>query len=61
MIQIGTQMKICRKCDKKITYENRVKYHNYPGIQRICKPCKLEEARKHNAKKYKAIKENPIW
>jgi hypothetical protein len=54
-------MKICRKCDKEITYENRVKYHNYPGIQRICKPCKLEESRKHNAKKYKAIKENPIW
>ena len=54
-------MKICRKCNKKIKYKDQVKYHSYPGIQKICKPCKLEESRKYNEKKYKAIKENPIW
>ena len=52
---------ICRKCDKPIKYKDRVRYSNCPGIQKICKPSKLEQSRKHNAKKYKTIKDNPIW
>ena len=54
-------MRECRVCEKKIKFKDRVKYYNYPGIEKICKPCKLEQSRKHNEKKYKAIKENPIW
>ena len=46
---------------KTIKPKDQLRYHNYPGIQKICKPCKLEASRKHNAKKYKTIKENPIW
>ena len=53
-------MKKCRKCDKTIKPKDQLRYHNYPGIQKICKPCKLEASRKHNAKKYKTIKDNPI-
>ena len=54
-------MRKCRACKKQIKFKDRVWYHNYPGIQRICKPCKLEQSRKHNEKKYKAIKDNPLW
>tara|TARA_R100000808_G_scaffold710_2_gene3432 strand:+ start:533 stop:697 length:165 start_codon:yes stop_codon:yes gene_type:complete len=54
-------MKVCRVCNEKISYKNQLRYYNYPGVQKICKPCKTKELRKHNAKKYKTIKENPLW
>ena len=54
-------MKLCRKCKKEITYKNRIKYYNYPGIQKICKPCRRKETRDHNRRKYEAIKKNPLW
>ncbi len=54
-------MRICRKCGDRITYKNQLRYHNYPGFQKICKPCKTKELKKHNAKKYKTIKDNPLW
>ena len=54
-------MKICRVCSNEIEFKNQLKYYNYPGIQKICKPCKKIELKKHNDKKYKTIKENPLW
>ena len=54
-------MRECRVCEKKIKFKDRVKYYNYPGIEKICKPCKFEQSGKHNEKKYKAIKDNPLW
>ena len=54
-------MKICRVCSNEIEFKNQLKYYNYTGIQKICKPCKKIELKKHNDKKYKTIKENPLW
>ena len=54
-------MKICRKCSSKIEYKNQLKYTNYPGIQNICKPCKDKEVKGYNDKRYKTIKDNPLW
>ena len=48
-------MKVCRMCNEKISYKNQLKYYNYPGVQKICKPCKKSELKKHNDKKYKTI------
>ena len=58
---IGVNMKVCRKCGDNITRKNQLRNYYYPGIQNICKPCKNEYLKKLNNKKYKTIKDNPLW
>ena len=54
-------MKVCRKCGDDITRKNQLRNYYYPGIQNTCKPCKDKYLKKHNEKKYKTIKDNPLW
>ena len=54
-------MKVCRKCGDNITRKNQLRNYYYPGVQNICKPCKNEYLKKLNEKKYKTIKDNPLW
>ena len=54
-------MRVCRVCDKDIEVKNQLKYYSCLGIQKICKPCKKAELKRHNDKKYKTIKDNPLW
>ena len=57
----GVNMKVCRKCGDNITRKNQLRNYYYPGIQNTCKPCKDKYLKKHNEKKYKTIKDNPLW
>ena len=54
-------MKKCKVCNETIVYENAIRYHNYPGIQKICKVCKRKQTKEYNRKKYEIIKNNPLW